>query len=168
MEEAAQNLGSHGLRLFRRVVFPLAARDIVAGASLVFVKVFDDLGTPLVLNVTNMLAPQAYLRITSVGLEDPIGYVIALVMVVFSIGALALSARITRGRDYATLTRGGSGSAQTAALPAGGRSRAWVGSGRAGLRAVAARRPPAAVAREGVELFGAVRMATRCSISRSC
>src|SRR5512141_2107461 len=107
MEEAAQNLGSHGFRLFRRVVFPLAAPGFVAGAALVFVKVFDDLGTPLVLNVTNMLAPQAYLRITSVGLEDPIGYVIALVMVVFSIGALALSAQITRGRDYATLTRGG-------------------------------------------------------------
>ena len=108
MEEAAQNLGSQGFRLFRRVVFPLAAPGFVAGAALVFVKVFDDLGTPLVLHVTNMLAPQAYLRITSVGLEDPIGYVIALVMIVFSIGALALSARITRGRDYATLARGGS------------------------------------------------------------
>jgi iron(III) transport system permease protein len=54
-----------------------------------------------------MLAPQAYLRITSVGVEDPIGYVIALTMVAFSVAALALSARITRGRDYATLTRGG-------------------------------------------------------------
>ena len=107
MEEAAQNLGCHGLRLFRRVVFPLALPGFVAGASLVFVKVFDDLGTPLVLNVTNMLAPQAYLRITSVGLEDPVGYVIAVIMVAFSIAALALSARITRGRDYATLTRGG-------------------------------------------------------------
>jgi iron(III) transport system permease protein len=108
MEEAAQNLGSQGFRLFRRVVFPLAAPGFVAGAALVFVKVFDDLGTPLVLHVTNMLAPQAYLRITSVGLEDPIGYVIALVMIVFSIAALALSARITKGRDYATLSRGGS------------------------------------------------------------
>jgi iron(III) transport system permease protein len=107
MEEAAQNLGSHGFRLFRRVVFPLAAPGFVAGAALVFVKVFDDLGTPLVLNVTNMLAPQAYLRITSVGLEDPIGYVIAVVMIVFSIAALAASAQITKGRDYATLTRGG-------------------------------------------------------------
>ncbi len=107
MEEAAQNLGCHGFRLFRRVVFPLALPGFVAGASLVFVKVFDDLGTPLVLNVTNMLAPQAYLRITSIGLEDPIGYVIALLMVVFSVAALALSARITRGRDFATLTRGG-------------------------------------------------------------
>jgi iron(III) transport system permease protein len=108
MEEAAQNLGCHGLRLFRRVVFPLALPGFVAGASLVFVKVFDDLGTPLVLNVTNMLAPQAYLRITSVGLEDPVGYVIATIMVVFSIAALALAARITHGRDFATLTRGGS------------------------------------------------------------
>ena len=43
----------------------------VAGASLVFIKVFDDLGTPLVLNVTNMLAPQAYLRITSIGHRRP-------------------------------------------------------------------------------------------------
>ena len=77
MEESAQNLGASGWRLFRRIVFPLALPGYVAGASLVFVKVFDDLGTPLVLGTTNMLAPQAYLRITSVGIEDPIGYVIS-------------------------------------------------------------------------------------------
>jgi len=107
MEEAAQNLGSTGLRLFRRVVFPLAMPGYVAGASLVFVKVFDDLGTPLVLNVTNMLAPQAYLRITSVGLEDPIGYVISVLMIAFSLLAMWLSALALKGRDYSTLQRGG-------------------------------------------------------------
>src|SRR5690606_30149108 len=52
MEEAAMNLGAKGWRLFRRVIFPLALPGYVAGASLVFVKVFDDLGTPLVLGVT--------------------------------------------------------------------------------------------------------------------
>ena len=108
MEESAQNLGAHGLRLFRRIVFPLAMPGFVAGASLVFIKVFDDLGTPLVLNVTNMLAPQAYLRITSVGLEDPIGYVISVIMVAFSLLALALSAQVLKGKDYATMQRGGS------------------------------------------------------------
>ncbi|MGN6659675.1 MAG: ABC transporter permease, partial [Achromobacter mucicolens] len=41
MEEAAFNLGSRGFRLFRRVIFPLALPGYVAGASLVFVKVFD-------------------------------------------------------------------------------------------------------------------------------
>ncbi|MGE8689692.1 MAG: ABC transporter permease [Achromobacter sp.] len=108
MEEAAFNLGSRGFRLFRRVIFPLALPGYVAGASLVFVKVFDDLGTPLVLGTTNMLAPQAYLRITQVGLEDPLGYVISVIMVAFSILALWLSARVLKGRDYSTLQKGGS------------------------------------------------------------
>ena len=107
MEEAAQNLGASGLHLFRRVVFPLAMPGYVAGASLVFLKVYDDLGTPLVLNVTNMLAPQAYLRITSIGLEDPIGYVICFIMVAFSLAAMWLSVQVMRGKDYATLQRGG-------------------------------------------------------------
>jgi iron(III) transport system permease protein len=107
MEESAQNLGASGFRLFRRIVFPLAMPGYVAGASLVFVKVFDDLGTPLVLGTTNMLAPQAYLRITSVGIEDPIGYVISVIMIVLSVAALWMSARILKGRDYATLQRGG-------------------------------------------------------------
>lgn len=107
MEEAAQNLGARGWRLFWRVIFPLALPGFVAGFSLVFVKVFDDLGTPLVLGTTNMLAPQAYLRITQVGLDDPLGYVISVIMIAFSILALWLSARVLKGRDYSTLQKGG-------------------------------------------------------------
>ncbi|MGE0801735.1 MAG: ABC transporter permease [Lautropia sp.] len=109
MEEAALNLGAKGWRLFRRVVFPLAAPGFVAGASLVFVKVFDDLGTPLVLGATNLLAPQAYLRITQVGLDDPLGYVIGVILVVCSILALWLSARVLKGIDFSTTQKGGGG-----------------------------------------------------------
>ncbi|MFZ9433648.1 MAG: ABC transporter permease, partial [Burkholderiaceae bacterium] len=109
MEEAALNLGCRGWRLFGRVVFPLSLPGFVAGASLVFVKVFDDLGTPLVMGQTNLLAPQAYLRITQVGLEDPLGYVISVIMIGFSIAAMALSARVLRGRDFSTLQKGGTG-----------------------------------------------------------
>ena len=108
MEEAAQNLGARGWRLFWRVIFPLGLPGFLAGLSLVFVKVFDDLGTPLVLGTTNMLAPQAYLRITQVGLDDPLGYVISVIMIAFSILALWLSARVLKGRDYSTLQKGGS------------------------------------------------------------
>ncbi len=106
MEEAAQNLGSSGWRLFRKIVFPLALPGYVAGASLVFIKVFDDLGTPLVLNVTNMLAPQAYLRVTSIGIEDPIGYVICVLLVAFSIAAMGGSWWFVKRRDYAVVARG--------------------------------------------------------------
>jgi iron(III) transport system permease protein len=112
MEEAAQNLGCQGFRLFRRIVFPLAMPGYIAGASLVFVKVFDDLATPLLLNVKDMQAPQAYLRITSIGLADPMGYVIAVVLIVVSVLAMGASAWVMKGRDYATVQRGGGGLAQ--------------------------------------------------------
>ena len=109
MEESAQNLGANGIRLFRRIVFPLAMPGYIAGASLVFLKVFDDLGTPLLLNVNKMLAPQAYLRITSIGISDPMGYVISVILVVFSLLSLWTSFLAIRGKDYATLQKGGGG-----------------------------------------------------------
>ena len=109
MEESAQNLGAHGFRLFRRIVFPLAMPGFAAGAALVFLKVFDDLGTPLLLNVNNMLAPQAYLRISSIGITDPMGYVISVILVAFSLLSLWTSYLATRGRDYASVQKGGGG-----------------------------------------------------------
>tara|TARA_R110000782_G_scaffold253600_1_gene341717 strand:+ start:52 stop:1776 length:1725 start_codon:yes stop_codon:yes gene_type:complete len=109
MEEAAQNLGASRGRLFRRIVFPLAMPGYVAGASLVFLKVFDDLGTPLLLNINNMLAPQAYLRISSIGINDPMGYVISVILVMFSLLALWTSFLALRGKDYATVQKGGGG-----------------------------------------------------------
>jgi iron(III) transport system permease protein len=128
MEEAALNLGCRGWRLFRRVIFPLGAPGFVAGASLVFVKVFDDLGTPLVMGQTNLLAPQAYLRITQVGLEDPLGYVISVIMIVFSILAMALSARMLKGRDYSTLQKGGASIQRRRLTPMGSLlAYAWIG-----------------------------------------
>ncbi len=117
MEESAQNLGASGFRLFRRIVFPLAMPGYVAGASLVFIKVFDDLGTPLLLNVNNMLAPQAYLRISSIGIDDPMGYVISVFLVVFSLLALWVAALALRGKDYSTVQRGGGGLVKRAMRP---------------------------------------------------
>ncbi len=117
MEEAAQNLGCSGFRLFRRIVLPLAMPGYIAGASLVFVKVFDDLATPLLLNVKDMLAPQAYLRITSIGIADPMGYVIAVMLVAASVLAVWLSILTLKGKDYATVQRGGGGLAKRRLKP---------------------------------------------------
>lgn len=125
MEESAQNLGARGFTLFSRIVFPLALPGYLAGAALVFVKVFDDLATPLLLNVNAMLAPQAYLKITSVGITDPMGYVISVIMVLCSVGGLALSSLFLRGRDFSTQQRGGGGLSQRE-LRRGGRIAATV------------------------------------------
>ena len=128
MEEAAMSLGCRGWRLFWRVIFPLGLPGFVAGASLVFVKVFDDLGTPLVLGTTNMLAPQAYLRITQVGVEDPLGYVISVIMILFSVLAMGLSARALQGRDFSTLQKGGGSIQRRRLTPLGALGAyGWIG-----------------------------------------
>jgi iron(III) transport system permease protein len=117
MEESAQNLGCSGMRLFRRIVLPLAMPGYVAGASLVFLKVFDDLGTPLLLNVNNMLAPQAYLRIASIGIKDPMGYVISVFLVVIALGSMWLAMLTLKGKEYATVQKGGGGLAKRRMRP---------------------------------------------------
>ena len=155
MEESAQNLGARGFTLFSRIVFPLALPGYVAGAALVFVKVFDDLATPLLLNVTNMLAPQAYLKITSVGITDPMGYVISVIMICCSLGAMALSVLALRGRDFATQQRGGGGLARRPLGRAGQPGCRRVHRGRAGGRVVAPYRHLPAVDRDGVVIRGA-------------
>ena len=150
MEEAAQNLGARGFTLFSRIVFPLALPGYVAGAALVFVKVFDDLATPLLLNVSNMLAPQAYLKITTVGVADPMGYVISVIMIVCSLAAMALiGAAAARARFCHGAAR------RWRALPAPARTR-WQCRGRsvrgagAGTGPVATSWHPAAVDCHGV------------------
>ncbi|MEX2222765.1 MAG: ABC transporter permease subunit, partial [Candidatus Rokuibacteriota bacterium] len=105
-EEAARNLGGSGFRLFRRVLLPLALPGYAAGALLTFIRVIDDLGTPLMLDYPRLLAPQAYVRVTTIGLADVDGYVICAILVALSLGALWLT--------KAVLARG--------ALAAGGRS----------------------------------------------
>lgn len=125
MEEAGQNLGGRGFTLMRTIVLPLSLPGYLAGASLVFVKVFDDLATPLLLNVTNMLAPQAYLRVTSVGLGDPMGYVISVILVVVSVIAMLGAALLLRGRDYSMQQRGGGGLGRRD-LSRGGLMLAWA------------------------------------------
>jgi iron(III) transport system permease protein len=105
-EEAAQMLGCRGWRLFRRVTLPLALPGFVAGALVAFIRVIDDLGTPLMLSYTKLLAPQAYLRVTTVGMSDVDGYVICVILVVLSLLAL-WSAKAFLGRaDWASVARG--------------------------------------------------------------
>ncbi|MDA0747910.1 MAG: iron ABC transporter permease, partial [bacterium] len=109
LEEMAHNMGSHGFRLFRKITLPLMMPGYLAGALLVFIKTIDDLGTPLMLNYTSMLAPQAYLRITNIGFEDRAGYVIAVVMVLLSMLSLWISMKYLNRQEYATVQRAASG-----------------------------------------------------------
>jgi iron(III) transport system permease protein len=103
LEEMAQNMGCHGLRLFRRVTLPLMLPGFIAGCLLTFIRAVDDLGTPLMLNYKNLLAPQAYLRITTIGIDDVDGYVICVILVVISLASLLVARKYLSLSEYATL-----------------------------------------------------------------
>ena len=124
LEEAAQNLGSSGFRLFRRVLLPLSLPGYAAGALLTFIRVIGDLGTPLMLNYTKLLAPQAYVRVTTVGLTDADGYVTCAVLVALSLAALWISKGVL-GRGIFT-SIGRSGAAPAVVLGGSGTLAVWA------------------------------------------
>ncbi len=124
LEEAAQNLGSSGFRLFRRVLLPLSLPGYAAGALLTFIRVIDDLGPPLMLNYPKLLAPQAYMRVTTVGLTDVDGYVICAVLVALSLSALWISKGLLGRGEFTAVGRCGETPARV--LGAGGTLAVWA------------------------------------------
>src|SRR5574341_97442 len=105
LEEAAQNLGCHGFGLFRRVTLPLMLPGFMAGSLLTFIRAIDDLGTPLMLNYKNLLAPQAYLLITTISMDDVDGYVVCVALVILSLASLLTARKFLSLAEYATVQR---------------------------------------------------------------
>ena len=124
LEEAAQMLGASGLRLHRRILLPLARIGYAAGALLTFIRVVDDLGTPLMLDYPTLLAPQAYVRVTTVGLADGEASVICVVLIALSLGALWLFTRALGRKELTAL--GQSGRRPAIRLRAVGTTGAWA------------------------------------------
>ena len=124
LEEAAQMLGASGLRLHRRILLPLARSGYAAGAFLTFIRVVDDLGTPLMLDYPTLLAPQAYVRVTTVGLADGEASVICVVLIALSLVALWLFSRVLSRKELTSL--GQSGRRPAVSLGVGGTAGAWA------------------------------------------
>jgi iron(III) transport system permease protein len=61
--ETARNLGAGRLYTWRRITLPLATPPFALGAALMTLKVVEDVGTPLLLGIDQMLAPQLLLRL---------------------------------------------------------------------------------------------------------
>jgi iron(III) transport system permease protein len=111
MEEAAENLGCHGLRRLRRVTLPLIMPGMFAGATIVFIWSFTELGVPLIFD---------YGRVTSVqifdGIKDlsgnPFPYALVVVMLATTV-LLYIAGKALFGRGgYATSGRAATGRTQ--------------------------------------------------------
>ena len=106
LDEAAESVGSRGLRKFWDITFPLTTPGYVTGALLVFIWTFADFATPLVVGVDDLLASQAYLNI--VQFVDrrlfKMGIVISAIMVVLAIVFLVVAKKYVAIKDYSSLS----------------------------------------------------------------
>lgn len=94
-DEAAR-LGNNWFRLTTRVFLPLGLPGLAFGMAITFLKTLDDLATPLSLGITNLLAPQAYYRVSTYGSQDPLSSLIAISMIAISVLVWVLSIGLVR------------------------------------------------------------------------
>jgi iron(III) transport system permease protein len=91
LAESARNLGAGPVFIWRRITLPLATPAYVVGATLMVLRILEDVGTPLILGIEGMLAPQILMRLGAAGLTDPLLNASALVLFGLSVAVAALA-----------------------------------------------------------------------------
>ena len=111
LEESARNMGASSWRLFRTVTMPLTMPGFFAGAIIVFVWAFTDLGTPLMFNFTSTIPVRIFDNAKAV--EQNVA-AFALVVLVIAVCALAFLASkwFSGRRTYYMLSKNTRGKAE--------------------------------------------------------
>lgn len=84
LEEAARNMGARGFRLFRTVTFPLMLPGYFAGAIIVFIWAFTDLGTPLIFNYRQVVMVEIFNAISDIN-ENPMAYALVVFLLLLTV-----------------------------------------------------------------------------------
>ena len=105
LEEAAKNMGASGFKLFRTVTFPLMLPGYFAGAIIVFIWAFTDLGTPLVFEYRELISVQIFNMVTDLH-QNPMGYAFVVAVIVLTLFFFYLSKRLLGGKSYEMMGRG--------------------------------------------------------------
>ena len=90
MEQAAENLGCPPWKRFFRITLPLAMPGVFAGASIVFIWAFTELGVPLVFDYSRTASVQIYDGIKGLD-KNPIPYALTTVLLIVAAAVFALS-----------------------------------------------------------------------------
>jgi iron(III) transport system permease protein len=125
MEQAAENLGCPPWRRFWRITLPLAMPGVFAGATIVFIWAFTELGVPLVFDFARVAPVQIYDGIKGLD-HNPLPYALTAVLMVIASLVFAFS-KLVLGRSQLG----------TAPRPKGRQSlvkaRGWMAASRTGL-----------------------------------
>ena len=105
LEEAAENMGASRLKLLWTVTLPLMLPGYFAGAILVFIWAFTDLGTPLIFNYNEVIAVRIFRQVTDANV-NPMGYALVVLVILLTAISFFVSKRFTANKQYAMLGRG--------------------------------------------------------------
>jgi iron(III) transport system permease protein len=105
LREAGQNLGAGGWRLFRTVTLPLILPGYFAGAIIVFIWAFTDLGTPLIFGYSRVVPVQIFDSITEIN-TNPLGYALVVLVLVLVLILFLVSKHVLAGKRYEMIARG--------------------------------------------------------------
>ena len=97
MEQAAQNLGCSPWRRLWKITLPLCMPGIFAGAAIVFIWSFTELGVPLVFDYTRVASVQVYDGIKDLN-ANPMPYALVGIMLIVSASVFVIS-KIILGRS---------------------------------------------------------------------
>jgi iron(III) transport system permease protein len=104
MEEAAENLGAGGLRLFRTITIPLLLPGYFAGATLVFIWAFTDLGTPLIFELYRVVPVQIFNMVTDIN-ENPMAYALVVLVMLLTVTFFFISKRLLSTKKVEMMRR---------------------------------------------------------------
>jgi iron(III) transport system permease protein len=105
LEEQAENMGSSGFHLFRTVTFPLLLPGYLAGAIIVFIWAFTDLGTPLIFEYRKVVPPIIFSMIKDIWV-NPMGYALTVMTLVVSVVFVVVARKYFGRKSYEMLGRG--------------------------------------------------------------
>ena len=84
MEEAAENLGCHGVRRLSRITLPMIMPGVFAGATIIFIWSFTELGVPLIFDFSRVTSVQIFHGIKDLS-GNPFPYALVVLMLVASV-----------------------------------------------------------------------------------
>lgn len=105
LDEAAESVGASRVRRFLRVTLPMALPGYFAGAIIVFVFAFTDLGTPIVFDAGDLVPMQIFDKATK-GARDPVGFALVVVVLLLSLVLFLLGRRAVASRSGQQASKG--------------------------------------------------------------
>ncbi|MBL8026150.1 MAG: iron ABC transporter permease [Fibrobacteres bacterium] len=109
--EAAAVAGAGKRRRFLDITLPLAMPGIAAGAVVVFLWSFTDVGTPLIMGFRDVIASEIFDRTTSVN-NDPTGSALVLFVLLITVALMLPARRYLQGDSSGSGSKGLRGTAE--------------------------------------------------------